>query len=139
MRNTRLALGIALVLGAPAVAVAQDVPQEPQEPLDQPQEPLEQDIPQEELPPTVDDESEEPRQKPKPRMVEKDTEVQLESIPEKARATIENQVGNGMLKEAERERHGDKIVYEVEFTDENGNDFEILVDEEGKLLEKRAD
>jgi hypothetical protein len=66
-------------------------------------------------------------------------DVSLEQLPAKAKATIDKQIGDGKLDEIEQEMRMNQTVFEVEFTDAKGAKFEIVVAENGKLLDKRAE
>lgn len=62
-------------------------------------------------------------------------EVRLEQLPAAVRATVERETRGGRIKEIEREERGGRRVYEVEFV-RDGREHEILVAEDGKVLEK---
>jgi hypothetical protein len=62
-------------------------------------------------------------------------EVAIDQVPPPVRATIEREVGNGRLKEIERETRNGRTVYEVEF-ERDGDDREIKVAEDGTVVER---
>lgn len=66
-------------------------------------------------------------------------EISIDQVPEKARQTIQQHVGEGTIEEVERDHEKGKVVYEVEYRDATGEDFELKVSEEGTLLAKRPD
>lgn len=66
-------------------------------------------------------------------------EIPLEQVPEAARKTIEKHVADGTIEEIDRDVEGGKTVYEVEYRDANGAEFEMKVAEDGRLLENRPD
>ncbi len=66
-------------------------------------------------------------------------EIPLEQVPEQARQTIQQHVADGTIEEVERDREDGKIVYEVEYRDAAGDDYELKVSEDGQLLAKRPD
>lgn len=66
-------------------------------------------------------------------------EIPLEQVPDQARQTIQQHVADGTIEEVERDHEKGKIVYEVEYRDASGADFELKVSEDGQLLAKRPD
>jgi uncharacterized membrane protein YkoI len=62
---------------------------------------------------------------------------QLEGVPQAARSTIQQHVGKGEIKSVERKQRDERTVYEVEFRGDDGKSHTILVDSEGKLVEKQ--
>lgn len=75
-----------------------------------------------------------------PALADDDTDVKIDDVGQKAKATIEKQVGkDGMIDDIEREQHKTKVVYEVEYNDAKGAKYEIVVAEDGKLLDKRPE
>jgi uncharacterized membrane protein YkoI len=72
---------------------------------------------------------------------DKDKEnLKLDEVQGQAKAQIEKQVGkDGAIEDIEREHRDGKIVYEVEFRDKGGQQYEIVVSDTGKLLSKRRD
>jgi hypothetical protein len=74
-----------------------------------------------------------------PALANADDKIALDQLPEKAKATVEKQVADGTFQECERETRKGKPVFECEFTTAKDVRFEIIVGEDGKLLDKRAD
>jgi hypothetical protein len=68
-----------------------------------------------------------------------DTDMSLDKLPAKAKATIEKQIGDGKLDDIDEEKRMNQTVFEVEYTSAKGAHFEIVVAENGKLLDKRAE
>lgn len=68
-----------------------------------------------------------------------DDEIPLDQVPEAARQTIMKHVADGTIEEIDRDVEGGKTVYEVEYRDANGAEFEMKVTEDGRLLENRPD
>lgn len=132
MRITHSVFGLSLVFGVPAVASADDLPQQPEQ---------EQETPQEEIPvspPVTEEQSEQEDTKPGS-MTSEDQKVTLDQIPDAAKKTIKKEIGDGKFTDADKEMRGNKVVYEVEYTDAKGKRFELIVAEDGKLLDKHAD
>jgi uncharacterized membrane protein YkoI len=73
------------------------------------------------------------------REMKDDREVSLENLPKQAKATIEKQTAGGMLLEIEEETRANQTVYEVEYRDAKNQRFELVVADDGKLLDKRRD
>jgi uncharacterized membrane protein YkoI len=110
-------LGIVLALiGAPAIANADDRPA----PKEKPPQPSQ-------TTPEGEDISSD------------DKQVQLENVPKQAKATIEKQIAGGTLTEIEEETRANQTVYEVEYRDAKNQRFELVVADDGKLLDKRRD
>lgn len=65
--------------------------------------------------------------------------IPLDQVPEQARQTIQQHVGEGTIEEVERDTENGKVVYEVEYEDAAGEDYELKVSEDGQLLAKRPD
>ena len=75
-----------------------------------------------------------------PALADMEDEVKIEDVGEKAKAAIEKQVGkDGKIEDIEREQRKSKTVYEVEYRDAKGAKYEIVVAEDGKLLDKRPE
>ncbi|HLV60962.1 MAG TPA: PepSY domain-containing protein [Fredinandcohnia sp.] len=66
-------------------------------------------------------------------------DVPLEQVPEAARRTIQEHVGDGTIEDVERDREKGRVVYEVEYRDPTGTEFELKVGEDGELIAKRYD
>lgn len=64
--------------------------------------------------------------------------VKKEDLPEAARKTLEQEVGDGNIKEIEVETERGKKVYDVEFT-KDGKKHEIEISEDGKVLERETE
>jgi hypothetical protein len=64
--------------------------------------------------------------------------VPLDQLPAAVRATIERETAGGQIKEIEQDHEGGQLIYEVEFT-QGGQEFELDVAADGKLLERRLD
>jgi len=64
--------------------------------------------------------------------------VPLEQLPAPVRATIERETAGGQIKEIEQDHEGGQLIYEVEFT-QGGQQFELDIAADGKLLERRLD
>jgi uncharacterized protein YpmB len=65
-------------------------------------------------------------------------DVTLEQLPAAVRATVERELKGGKIKDIETDREGGQVIYEVEFT-LDGNDWELDIAPDGKLLERRID
>jgi hypothetical protein len=65
-------------------------------------------------------------------------DVPLDQVPAAVRATIEREVGDGRIKEIDRDRRDGRRVYEVEFTRDD-KDHEVLIAEDGTVLEREED
>lgn len=75
-----------------------------------------------------------------PRVVaDRHEDVSLDQIPEKARTMIEKQVGDGQIQDIDREKRDNMVVFEVEYKDVSGREFEMMVAEDGRLLDKRPE
>jgi len=68
-----------------------------------------------------------------------DDELSLEQVPDAARKTIQEQVASGTIEEIDRDVEGGQTVYEVEYRDASGKEFELKVAEDGRLLGNRHD
>jgi len=68
-----------------------------------------------------------------------DDEIPLDQVPEAARQTIMKHVADGTIEEIDRDVEGGKTVYEVEYRDASGKEFELKVAEDGRLLANRPD
>lgn len=69
-----------------------------------------------------------------------DEDIKLDDVQGQAKAEIQKQVGkDGAIEDIEREHRNGKVVYEVEFRDKGGQQYEIIVSDAGKLLSKRRD
>lgn len=66
-------------------------------------------------------------------------EMKLEELPEAARAAVQQEVGDGTIREIERDKRFGKIVYEVEFVDKDGMEWEFDVSPEGKISDRHDD
>lgn len=67
-------------------------------------------------------------------LADDEKEIALEDVPKKVREAAENAVKGIKLSEAEVETEDGKTVYELEGT-VDGKEYEIEVDEDGKVLE----
>lgn len=75
-----------------------------------------------------------------PVLADEDQKVELTEVSAKAKAEIEKQVGKeGTIEKIEKEQRTDKVVYEVEYRDKKGTEYEIVVSDQGKLLAKWRD
>ncbi|HVK88698.1 MAG TPA: PepSY domain-containing protein [Kofleriaceae bacterium] len=75
-----------------------------------------------------------------PVLADDDVDVKLDDVGQQAKTTIEKQVGkDGKIEDIEREQRKSKTVYEVEYRDAKGAKYEIVVAEDGKLLDKRPE
>lgn len=61
-------------------------------------------------------------------------EVKLEDVPPAAQATIQSQTSGGTIEEITCEKKDDKHYYKVEYK-KDGREFELQVDDDGKVLE----
>ena len=68
-----------------------------------------------------------------------DYDVELQDVPNAARQTIEDEVGQGKITEIERDEDGGQVRFEVEYLDANNQRWEIHVASDGKLLHKEKD
>jgi len=69
-----------------------------------------------------------------------DKNLKLDEVQGQAKAEIQKQVGkDGAIEDIDREHRNGKVVYEVEFRDKGGQQYEIIVSDAGKLLSKRRD
>lgn len=65
-------------------------------------------------------------------------DVTMDQLPQPVRQTLERELGQGQVHEIERDRDGDRVVYEVEIYD-RGQKFELDIAEDGRLLSRRPD
>jgi hypothetical protein len=65
-------------------------------------------------------------------------DVPLDKLPGAVRATVERETKGGKIKDIETDHEGGQLIYEVEFT-LDGNDWELDIAPDGKLLERRLD
>lgn len=65
-------------------------------------------------------------------------DVTMDQLPQAVRQTLERELGQGRVHEIERDRDGDRVVYEVEIYD-GGQKFELDIAEDGRLLSRRPD
>lgn len=67
-------------------------------------------------------------------------DLKLDDVNPQAKAEIQKQVGqDGTIEDIDLEHRNGKVVYEVEFRDKDGQKYEIIVSDAGKLLSKRRD
>lgn len=66
-------------------------------------------------------------------------DVSLSDVPEEARRTIEQNVGDGHIEHIERDRRRGETVYEVDFEDRDGRDYELVVAKDGRVITKRRE
>jgi len=62
--------------------------------------------------------------------------VQLNQVPASARAVIVKHVRNGRIDVIDRERINDKVIYDVEFRDAKGVKYELVVGEDGRVIQQ---
>jgi uncharacterized protein YpmB len=62
----------------------------------------------------------------------------IEQVPPAVRATIERETKGGAITDIEKDREGDKDIFEVEFT-QDGKKYELDIALDGTLLERRLD
>jgi uncharacterized membrane protein YkoI len=75
-----------------------------------------------------------------PVLADNEQKVELNEVSAPAKAEIEKQVGkDGTIESIEKEQRNDKVIYEVEFRDKKGAEYEIVVSDQGKLLAKWRD
>jgi hypothetical protein len=67
-----------------------------------------------------------------------DENVKLEDLPTAVRQTIQREVKNGKITDIERQKDGNTIYYEVEYTAGN-KDYELDIAPDGKLLRREND
>ena len=67
-----------------------------------------------------------------------DDDVAMEQLPDPVRQAVEREVGDGEVREIERDRHQGRVVYEVEFV-RNNQRFELEVSEDGRVLRRQED
>ncbi len=65
-------------------------------------------------------------------------DLELKELPPKVKDAVLRETKGGQIKEIEEEKSGGSTFYQVEYT-KDGKDWEIDLDREGKLLERRAD
>lgn len=65
-------------------------------------------------------------------------DVKLEDISAKAKEAIRTAVGNGEIEEIERDEEQGRTIYEVEYQ-RDGEDYEMKVTEDGRVLENEKD
>ncbi len=65
-------------------------------------------------------------------------DVTMEQLPQPVRQTLQRELGQAQVHEIERDRHGDRVVYEVEILD-GDQKFELDIAEDGRLLSRRPD
>ena len=61
--------------------------------------------------------------------------VKLDQVPASARAVIVKYVKNGTIGVIDRETINDKVIYDVEFRDANGVKYELVVGEDGRVVQ----
>ncbi len=68
-------------------------------------------------------------------------DVKLEQLPEKAQAKVKKEVGDGYIKDIEREAHPHEkgVFYKVEYRSQKGDDYQFTVTADGKVLDKRRE
>ena len=67
-----------------------------------------------------------------------DENVKLEDLPTAVRQTVQREVKNGKITDIERQKDGNTIYYEVEYTVAN-KDYELDIAPDGKLLRREND
>lgn len=65
--------------------------------------------------------------------------VDLKDVPEKARATINNNVGEGQITTIEEAVENGRTIYEVKYTTPSGTKRELHVADNGELLSNERD
>ncbi|MCZ7685548.1 MAG: PepSY domain-containing protein [Sandaracinaceae bacterium] len=65
-------------------------------------------------------------------------DVTMEQLPQPVRQTLQRELGQAQVHEMERDRDGDRVVYEIEIID-GGQKFELDIAEDGRLLSRRPD
>lgn len=68
-----------------------------------------------------------------------DDEIPLDQVPDAARKTIQDHVADGTIEEIDKDVEAGRTVYEVEYRDASGREYELKVAEDGSLLAKRRD
>jgi uncharacterized membrane protein YkoI len=68
-----------------------------------------------------------------------DEDVMLDQVPAKAKATIGKQVANGRIDDIDRELRNGEVVYEVEYRDDSGAEYEIVVAADGRILHRQRE
>lgn len=63
-------------------------------------------------------------------------EVKLDQVPASARAVISKHVKDGKIDDIDRETKNKKVIYDVEFRDEKGVKYEMVVGEDGRVLQQ---
>lgn len=66
-------------------------------------------------------------------------DVSIDDVPPEVKTAIEQHVGDGKVEDIERERRRGRTVYEIEFEDSKGRDFELVLAEDGSVISKRRD
>ncbi|HVH40758.1 MAG TPA: hypothetical protein VM925_00390 [Labilithrix sp.] len=67
-------------------------------------------------------------------------EMTLEQVPKPVKDAIQAELKGGKLGTIEKEaEEGEPAVYEVEYTTADGKEFEMAIDEEGKVIGKEED
>jgi uncharacterized membrane protein YkoI len=70
---------------------------------------------------------------------EDDDGVSLDQAPAAVQQTIKEVVGNGKIKEIEKEAKDGTVTYEVDYKSANGDKQEAVISADGKLLKNGAD
>ena len=69
---------------------------------------------------------------------ENEVKLRPDEVPAAARAALEREAGGATINTVDKEMSGGKTVYETDVM-MNGTNWEIKVDENGKLLSKKLD
>jgi uncharacterized membrane protein YkoI len=69
---------------------------------------------------------------------ENEVKLRPDEVPAAARAALEREAGGATINTVDKEMSGGKTVYETDVM-MNGKNWEIKVDENGKLLSKKLD
>lgn len=67
-----------------------------------------------------------------------DEDVKMEQLPKKVQETVKAAGGAGEIEEIEKEVKDGRVVYQVEYKS-NGQEYEMKVAEDGRVLEKKKD
>ncbi len=67
-----------------------------------------------------------------------DDDLKMEELPQKVQETVRATVGDGEIKEIEKEEKKGRVVYEVDYK-KNGQEYEMKVSEDGHLLKNKKD
>jgi hypothetical protein len=72
-------------------------------------------------------------------MADDDEKLTMDQVPEKVQAAIKKHVKDGRVEDIHRETKQDKVYYEVDYENAKGQDYELVLTEDGHVIGNRKE